>query len=746
MAFPSFFEPDRPVQLISDVKLPNEELLNQRNIVDSIFSINEENQQSVIEKVSKYVERNKEDARFIYDVIMRATIIREEKIEIYLNLFGQLSKIAPSHMENIEALEKAKTKNYFAYVAKKPINPRFINLLGYHKIIPYSYVENLKENKKLDEEGLLYEYPKESLEYYIRNDDIERFKTCVESLPNFDFNQKIDFSDTIKDTIQSDVSSLHSFFQNTSHSLLNFAAYYGSLKTFKYFILNDCHFDEFVTLMAVHGSNFEILHILENDDNVKYSEECFELAVMNYRNDIADWLLLHFSCSIPKLISIIPSYNYDAIFFVHLNTYILKQTQLLNSVQSNAQQEIQLSTNSYNTSDFAVNIASLLGMTPYLIYLFNEFNINEYIQTNVRKNNQNRLKNELICSAVESGVLSTAKFIMEQFSTSSKDIVRLNRNNKKTKQIAYYGILSKSFPIFEEVINYGFDCYAQQTFEEDGEANFYPWICQECTNREIFSTTAHLIADIGADDILDFHLEHCSCQIDYDIHDARKRTPLHIACMRGNYSMVQKLIEAGANYKSEDEACRTSLHYAALGGNTDIIQLLLSKGLDVNLIPKYHDRSPLHIAAEFGRLEACKVLLLHGADVNSITPVHHETPLYLAAMSGHTEVVELLIHSGANLEIKDYFYRMRCEDQTPLLVATQNGYIDIIKLLVENKANINSTCYVKNRTPLHLAAMYCNKGIVQYLVSKGADKTAVDDDGCTPYDLAKSIAVKALLN
>ena len=83
MAFPSFFEPDRPVQLISDVKLPNEELLNQRNIIDSIFSINEENQQSVIEKVSKYVERNKEDARFIYDVIMRATIIREEKIEIY---------------------------------------------------------------------------------------------------------------------------------------------------------------------------------------------------------------------------------------------------------------------------------------------------------------------------------------------------------------------------------------------------------------------------------------------------------------------------------------------------------------------------------------------------------------------------------------------------------------------------------------------------------------------------------------
>ncbi|CAI4065518.1 hypothetical protein SUVZ_09G0580 [Saccharomyces uvarum] len=98
--------------------------------------------------------------------------------------------------------------------------------------------------------------------------------------------------------------------------------------------------------------------------------------------------------------------------------------------------------------------------------------------------------------------------------------------------------------------------------------------------------------------------------------DSGGRTRLQIACDKGKFDVVQKMIEDGGyDINDQDNAGNTALHEAALQGHIEIVELLIENGADVNIksIEMFGD-TPLIDASANGHLDVVKYLLKKGAD------------------------------------------------------------------------------------------------------------------------------------
>jgi len=109
----------------------------------------------------------------------------------------------------------------------------------------------------------------------------------------------------------------------------------------------------------------------------------------------------------------------------------------------------------------------------------------------------------------------------------------------------------------------------------------------------------------------------------------------------------------------------------------------------------------------------------------------NETALGISAFGGYKEITEMLIKNGADVNFRDAF------GIAPMHGAARTNYPEIVQILIDNKANVNLPTTDGKETPLHYAAKYNNPDVVKLLLSKGADKSAKDAGGMTPYEAAK---------
>jgi ankyrin repeat protein len=78
-------------------------------------------------------------------------------------------------------------------------------------------------------------------------------------------------------------------------------------------------------------------------------------------------------------------------------------------------------------------------------------------------------------------------------------------------------------------------------------------------------------------------------------------TPLHFACLNGNYELSNLLIYNEANIDAETTLKFTPIIIAAQKGHEEIVQLLINSGTDINSKDIYNN-TPLHYAAQNGNL------------------------------------------------------------------------------------------------------------------------------------------------
>ncbi|KAJ7993746.1 hypothetical protein DPEC_G00257880 [Dallia pectoralis] len=112
-------------------------------------------------------------------------------------------------------------------------------------------------------------------------------------------------------------------------------------------------------------------------------------------------------------------------------------------------------------------------------------------------------------------------------------------------------------------------------------------------------------------------------------------THLHLACKKGDLSLVKSLIEAGLSVNQSDNAGWTPLQEASAAGFEDVVRVLLQAGADCRGL---EGLTSLHDAAASGQYEVVKLLLQYGSNPHDRNAVG-QTAVEIAS---HDNIKQLL--------------------------------------------------------------------------------------------------------
>ncbi len=218
-----------------------------------------------------------------------------------------------------------------------------------------------------------------------------------------------------------------------------------------------------------------------------------------------------------------------------------------------------------------------------------------------------------------------------------------------------------------------------------------------------------------------------------------------IAALKGDYTIVEGLLEKGVNPNSMLEDGTTPLIYAAQSGSFQICKLLVSKGAIINYKPAT-GYTALIAAIRGGYSQIVEFLIEKGADIN-LTDDMGRTAFIYAAANGDSIMCEKLLSLNANLSLKDNTgtnalmvtiinRRLKLatmllekgidantsdvDGVTPMMVAVANNDYDAIELLLKYGADINRKSRHKE-TVLTIAIEKNDEALVRYIVKKGAN-------------------------
>lgn len=198
-----------------------------------------------------------------------------------------------------------------------------------------------------------------------------------------------------------------------------------------------------------------------------------------------------------------------------------------------------------------------------------------------------------------------------------------------------------------------------------------------------------------------------------DSRDINNRTPLHYAVQNGFPSIVQFLVEAGADVNAET-LLYTDTPYLCLAlenMHQEIVVCLIKCG--ANISHKGLKRTLLHTACRMGWLNAVQSLVDRKVNVN-IRDWCGGTPLFTAIEYSQWVIFDFFVKAGANLKRSDF------EKMTLLHQACQTGFIEVIQSLVDSGLDINAKTR-DGETPLFIAAKFSHIDIFDFLLEAGAD-------------------------
>lgn len=159
-------------------------------------------------------------------------------------------------------------------------------------------------------------------------------------------------------------------------------------------------------------------------------------------------------------------------------------------------------------------------------------------------------------------------------------------------------------------------------------------------------------------------------------------------------------------------------------------------GVDVNYIDIASGYTPLINAIRKRRVDLIEFLIsLSRIDINRVDNKKYCFPPISHALQIHNlDIVKLLLDRGAN--VNEPSVNDKNPYNTPLMIAAWSGELDEVKLLVENGACINQQDKGNGFTALIKATYKKNIDVVEYLLSKGADRTICSFERKTALDYA----------
>jgi len=213
--------------------------------------------------------------------------------------------------------------------------------------------------------------------------------------------------------------------------------------------------------------------------------------------------------------------------------------------------------------------------------------------------------------------------------------------------------------------------------------------------------------------------------INIDIPDAKGITPLMQTVATGSTDAIAALIMGGADVDAQGKDGKTAVFFLALreGIEKTIVQTLVNAGADLS----HQDdkgNNILHILALAKESEDVKSsisqLSEHGVPVDQKNNQGH-TPLIVAAMTGKPKTATDLLNAGANPNAKDAI------GMTALHYASTP---QVTSAVLEKGGSLNSVDNEGN-APLHMQMQSGNTAVGKLLLDKGA-KFATNYHGQSP--------------
>lgn len=204
-----------------------------------------------------------------------------------------------------------------------------------------------------------------------------------------------------------------------------------------------------------------------------------------------------------------------------------------------------------------------------------------------------------------------------------------------------------------------------------------------------------------------------------DSNGADSRTPLHIAIISGSSSMVQLLLQHGADPHEGGQGMSDLLCIAMLNGKQEIVRLLLQA---------YKEDPTLAFRTALKWKPRCvnEMFWMEMLNFTSDSAIFKAEMLFAAVTSGWASSAQGLLRNGTNVNVQNTY------GNTPLLVATRPGQkrLQAASLLITSGAKIESHIDRQGRrtpTALQLAAYWNNTELAALLMDLGAD---INAEGC----------------
>lgn len=215
-----------------------------------------------------------------------------------------------------------------------------------------------------------------------------------------------------------------------------------------------------------------------------------------------------------------------------------------------------------------------------------------------------------------------------------------------------------------------------------------------------------------------------------------RETPLMCAIAAKNISLVEEcLLVHGKtlDLNTQDKDNRTLLHYAVMERATSIIEKLLQLGADPD-IKNSKGATPLQLA--FANEDHNGIQILFKARPNTKLNVFStgdaDSALHVAVKIESIWLLNLCLERGLKINCSNAL------GKTPLHLAIEKKNYDIIKILLES----DKSCDIVNvsdrdgKTFLHRAVEENDLEVVKRLVEYGALVKIYDGNGKTPIDIA----------
>ncbi len=229
---------------------------------------------------------------------------------------------------------------------------------------------------------------------------------------------------------------------------------------------------------------------------------------------------------------------------------------------------------------------------------------------------------------------------------------------------------------------------------------------------------------------------------------------VHFAVVSGDLSVVEKLLNHGADRDATPDEHQTPFLAAVARDRKDMVDLFLAQGVDINEIYRYNSPLMQAISARVSK-EMIEHLIAAGADVNLANSLGF-TALMSAGWNHQEGLIEYLLESGAEVNAIAKDDEGNVVD-TPLFALIRQDsfpYHDIIRM-IEAGADLNQRVDVdrfpsrdektfNGGTPFHKLVWYAFRGLSEVerrmltvAASQGANPNLKTRDGETAWDLVK---------